>query len=159
MRKPDNYWLEVEMEDDKPKGSFVRWQSIMIAQLTYAINLILGFSVATLAFQVTLLLNSDFTPQSWQKCTFSISLLLLMASVALGLWCVINRLRDFRATTEVARKRESGASDAALEPLRNKYRNLGKMTVGIFWWQVGTFGLGILLTVVSVGGSVASKLT
>lgn len=142
-----------------PKGSFVRWQSIMIAQLTYAINLILSFSVATLAFQISLLLNKDFTPLSWQKCGFSVSLLLLIASVALGLWCVINRLRDFRATTEVARERENGANESELEPLRAIYRRLGKMTVGIFWWQVATFGLGVLLTVISVGGSVASKLT
>lgn len=147
------------MDDDKPKGSFVRWQSIMIAQLTYAVNLILGLSVATLAFQVTLLLNDDFTPLSWQKCGFSVSLFLLLASVALGLWCVINRLRDFRATTEVARKRENGSTESELEPLRSRYRQLGRMTVGIFWWQVGTFGLGVLLTVISVGGSVASKLT
>lgn len=146
------------MNKNEPKGSFIRWQSITIAQLTYAVNLILGLSVATLAFQVTLLLNKDFVPSSWQKCSFSISLLLLLVSVALGLWCVINRLKDFRATTKVARKRENGASETELEPLRNVYRELDKKTWGIFWWQVGTFGAGVLLTVISVGGSVGSKL-
>ncbi|SCX25175.1 hypothetical protein SAMN05216379_12619 [Nitrosomonas eutropha] len=145
-------------KEDEPRGSFIRWQSITIAQLTYAVNLILGFSVATLAFQITLLLNNGFVPASWQKCSFTLSLVLLLVSVGLGLWCVINRLRDFRATTKVARKRKKGASEFELEPLRNFYRALGRKTWGIFWWQVGTFGVGVLLTVISVGGSVASKL-
>ncbi|MFP3873744.1 MAG: hypothetical protein ACLFV1_04745 [Thiohalophilus sp.] len=145
--------------EEEPRGSFIRWQSITIAQLTYAVNLILGFSVATLAFQVTLLLNKEFVPVSWQKCSFSISILLLLASVALGVWCVINRLRGFRQTTKVARKREKGTAEAELEPLRNIYRAIDRKTWGIFWWQVGTFSLGVLLTVIAVGGSVASKLT
>lgn len=99
------------MNKEEPRGSFIRWQSITIAQLAYAVNLTLGFSVATLAFQVTLLLDEKFSPVSWQKCGFSISIILLLASVALGIWCVINRLKDFRATTKVARKREKGASE------------------------------------------------
>jgi hypothetical protein len=146
------------MKKNVPQGSFIRWQSITIAQLTYAVNLILGMSVATLAFQVSLLLNKDFIPDSWEKCSFSISMLLLLISVALGLWCVINRLKDFRATTKVARKREDGASETELECLRNVYRELRIKTWGIFWWQVRTFGAGIFLTVISVGGSVGSKL-
>src|SRR5690606_2534499 len=93
---------ENEMATDSPKGSFVRWQSTTIAQLTYAVNLVLGFSVAALAFQITTLLNKEFNPVSWQKCAFSISLLALMASVGLGIWCVVNRLRDFRVTAKVA---------------------------------------------------------
>ena len=86
------------MTNNDPKGSFIRWQSITIAQLTYAVNLILGFSVAALAFQVATLLNENFKPVSWQKYTFLLSLVILLASVGFGLWCVINRLRDFRAT-------------------------------------------------------------
>lgn len=146
-------------KEEEPRGSFIRWQSITIAQLTYAVNLILGFSVATLAFQVTLLLNKEFIPVSWQKCSFSISIMLLLASVALGVWCVINRLRDFRLTTKVARQREKGATEEELVPLRSIYRAIGRKTWGIFRWQVGTFSLGILLTVISVSGSVASKLS
>ncbi|MHB0974894.1 MAG: hypothetical protein ACYC0P_11685, partial [Thiobacillus sp.] len=72
------------MTDEDPQGSFVRWQAITIGQLTYAINLVLGFSVATLGFQVILLLSEDFKPIAWEKYTFGLSLLLLMASVAFG---------------------------------------------------------------------------
>jgi len=71
------------------------------------INLILGFSVATLGFQVTLLLSNNFNPVSWQKCTFSLSLLLLVASVSFGISVVINRLRDFRATQQPLEKKKN----------------------------------------------------
>src|SRR5437879_3380280 len=99
------------MAKEEPKGSFVRWQSITINQLTYAVNLILTFSVATLGFQATLLLGDQFKPVSWQKCIFSLSLVLLLSSIGLGIWCVINRLRDFRATMKTARLREDGATE------------------------------------------------
>lgn len=146
------------MATDDPKGSFIRWQSTTIAQLTYAVNLVLGFSVAALAFQVTTLLNEKFNPVSWQKCAFSISLLALLASAGLGIWCVINRLRDFRATTKVARMREQKKTDEEMEPYRSLYERLGKRTWVIFWWQIGAFGVGMLLLVLGIAGSVSEKL-
>ena len=94
----------------------MRWQSTTIAQLTYAINLTLTFSVAALGFQVSLLLGKEFTPVSWQKCAFSLSLLLLLASTGFGIGCVINRLRDFRATTHAARLREDEKPDEEIQP-------------------------------------------
>jgi hypothetical protein len=126
------------MTNDDPKGSFTRWQSITIAQLTYAINLILGFSVAALGFQIAIILNEKFNPVSWQKCAFLFSMSLL-ASVGFGIWCVINRLLDFRATTKVARMREKGKSDEEMQPYRALYQKLGAMTWRLFWWQIGTF--------------------
>ncbi|WP_018277070.1 hypothetical protein WKI13_15270 [Teredinibacter turnerae] len=146
------------MNQNESQDSFIRWQAITISQLTYALNLILGLSVATLAFQVSLLLNKDFCPVSWQKITFPISMLLLLSSVAFGLWCVINRLKDFQITTKIARKRESGATKEELQTLRDFCTKLGKRTWGIFWCQIGTFGTGVFLTIISVGGSVAFKV-
>src|SRR3989344_1899197 len=106
------------MANTNEDKSFVRWQGITISQLSYAVNLILGLAVAALGFVITLLLNKEFIPVSWMKCTFSVALLSLLASIGLGIWCVVNRLRDFRATKEVARKREKGATDSELQPLR-----------------------------------------
>ena len=146
------------MPKDDPKGSFTRWQSIQIAQLTYAINLVLGLSVASLGFQITILINEKFNPISWQKCAFSVSLLFLLASVGLGIWCVINRLRDFRLTTKVARMREKGESDEDMQPYRTLYKKLGRKTWIIFWWQIGTFGVGVLLLIIGITASVSKKL-
>ncbi|WP_145927185.1 hypothetical protein [Jeongeupia sp. USM3] len=136
----------------------MRWQTVTIGQLTYVINLILGLTVATIGFQVTLLLNKGFAPVGWQKCTFSLSLLLLSASFALGIAVVVNRLRDFRATMFTAKLREQGAAESAIEEHRALYQRLGSRTWALFWWQLGTFGIGVALTVVSALASVGHKL-
>lgn len=143
---------------DSPKGSFVRWQSTTIAQLTYAVNLVLGFSVAALAFQISILLSKEFNPVSWQKFVFFISLLALMVSVGFGIWCVINRLLDFRTTAIVALMRERKKAEAELEPHRVLSEKLGKRTWGIFYWQIGTFGVGVALLTLGIAGSVSEKL-
>lgn len=146
------------MGDEEPKGSFVRWQAITIGQLTYSINLILGLSVATLGFQVTLLLGQNFTLIAWQKCVFNLSLLLLTASVIFGLAVVINRLRAFRSTMRAARAREKKESESIIEGHRQLYRRLDSRTWCLFWWQIGTFSGGIFLTVLSLLAVASNKL-
>jgi hypothetical protein len=146
------------MPQTEPKGSFVRWQSLTIAQLTYSVNLILGLAVAALGFQVTLLLSEKFYPAGWQKCAFGVSMLTLLFSIGLGIWCVINRLRDFRATTRAARLREKGKPDDEIRPYRDLYEKLGDRTWSLFWWQIGTFGVGIVFTVLAVWASLSQKL-
>jgi hypothetical protein len=146
------------MTKDNRGGSFIRWQSTVIAQFTYTVNLVLGLSVAALAFQISTLLESDFNPVSWQKFSFSISLLALVASVVLGICCVANRLLDFRATAQAARMREQRASGEEMEVHRLRAKRHGAWTWGIFWSQLGTFGVGIVLLVLSVACSVGDKL-
>jgi hypothetical protein len=146
------------MATNDPKGSFVRWQSIAIGQLTYAANLILGLSIAALGFQITLLLPDRFRPSACQKYAFLLSMLLLALSIIFGLWLVINRLRDFRATETAARMREEGESGVKIEPYRVLYRRLGAITWRLFWWQVSTFGAGLFFTVLSVLLSSWNKL-
>lgn len=142
-----------------PKGSFVRWQGVAIAQLTYAANLVLTFAVATLGFQATLLLNDKFTlAGAWQKCVFTLSLILIATSIAFGIAVVVNRLRDFRATKEAARLREEEAGDSSIEPYRQLYRRLGVNTWRLFWWQLGTFGIGTALTAAAFIPFAAQKL-
>jgi len=145
---------------EKPEvnESFIRWQAITIAQLSYAINLILTFSVAAIGFAVTLLLNEKFNPGLWQSCAFSLSLILLLASGAFGIWCTINRLRDFRATTKISKLRDKEGEKSEVQNLRSLTRNLGNKTWGIFWWQIGTFSAGIFFLVLSVAFSVGNKL-
>jgi hypothetical protein len=146
------------MPREEPRGSFVRWQSITIAQLTYSVNLILGLAVATLGFQTALLLKETFHPAGWQKCAFGVSMLTLLLSIGFGIWRVINRLRDFRATTRAARLREDGKPDDEIQPYRDLYNKLGERTWGLFWWQIGTFGFGIVFTVLAMWASLSQKL-
>lgn len=138
----------------KNRESSIRWQGRTIEQFGYALNLILGLSVAVLGFESSLLLDETLNKWAgWQNCMLILSLLLMLLSVALGLACVINRLRDFRATTEIARNREDGASELELQPLRIFTRTLGERTWLLFRGQITTFSLGILLLVVAIGGT------
>jgi small-conductance mechanosensitive channel len=146
------------MNNNEPKGSFVRWQSTTITQLTYSVNLFLGLAIGALGFQVTILLNEKFNPVGWQKCAFSVSMFLLLLSIALGIWCIINRLRDFRATAKAARMREEEKPNEDIQPYRDLYKNLGKKTWILFRWQVGTFGIGIFFSIVGVWASMSQKL-
>lgn len=146
------------MDNQEPKGSFVRWQAVAVAQLTYAINLLLTFAVATLGFQVALLTGDKFSlAASWQKCLFSLPILFLGASIIFGLAVVVNRLRSFRATMRAARARENGDTEAHTTN-RTLYKILDPRTWWLFWWQAGTFAAGIVLTVASLLSKFGERL-
>ena len=138
--------------------SVVRWQSITIAQLTYAVNLVLGLTIASLGFAVTLLANEDFAPVSWQKWVFSLASLSLLVSTGLGIWCVINRLRDFRLTTDIARKRSKSSSEDDITDKRKKSRGLGNTSWRLFRCQIVAFGIGVFFLVTSIAGVYVAKL-
>lgn len=145
-------------EEKKNRESSIRWQGRTIEQFGYAINLILGLTIAAIGYELSLVLNEKFSGSGWQNCLFGISIVALALSAGVGLLGVVNRLRDFRATTETARKREDGASDLELQPLRTLTDKLGERTWLLFWWQVSAFGVGVLLLVVAIAGSVAGVL-
>lgn len=147
-------------DDEQPtvaenRESSIRWQGRTIEQFGYALNLILGLSVAAIGFEVSLLLSEGFEKTGWQSSLFVVSMLSLLLSFVVGLWCIVNRLQDFRETTKTARKREDGSSALELQPLRTLARTLGKRTWVLFWWQIFTFGAGILLLVWAVGMQIA----
>lgn len=119
--------------------SFVRWQGITRDYFTTVSNLALGLATGLLAFLVSGLTSSP--PAT--KCLLvvgSVSLVLLASSVGLAVWCAINRLRDFRATAQIARERsknESVSPDARLET-----KIMGQLSWRLFWWQLVLFGFG-----------------
>ena len=124
---------------DKESNSFVRWQEVTREHMGGLINLVLGLAVGLLAFESTLLIERKFTA----PCTFGLgilSIVFLFFSIGFALWCAINRLSDFRLTTQIARGKEKGATD--LKEKREESKLLGKTT----WWllkiQLGLFGLG-----------------
>jgi hypothetical protein len=127
----------------KSPGSFIRWQSITLNQLTYAVNLILTLSVATLGFAMSLLRDEHFNPGGHSRCLFVFATALVLLSIAFGIWCVINRLRDFRTTTKVARMRENNEAEEKIGPYVTLYENLGRCTWRLFWAQIALFAGGI----------------
>lgn len=147
-----------EQPSKKDRQSSERWQGRTIEQFGYALNLILGLTVGALGYELSFLLNEEIVRYVWQNCLFVLSMLTLLLSVIVGLLCVVNRLRDFRTTAKIARKREDGASDIELQPLRALTYALGKRTWLLFWWQITFFGVGILLMVIALGGTVINAM-
>ncbi len=134
-----------------PEGSFVRWQSIALTQLGYAVGLILTFATASLGFGLTLIKDEHYAPGCWGKAFMLLALFSLTVSVGMGLWCVVNRLCDFRKTRSIARDREDWGrrfgeveTDRRLQERRTETKRLGRKTWLLFWWQLGTFEFGIL---------------
>jgi hypothetical protein len=140
------------------RDRFVRWQKITIDQLGYAVNLILVLSTASLGFAVSLLVKKDFTPACQGKMLFLLSILVLLISIGLGIFCTINRLVDFRMTKEIARRRENNSSDKEFLPLRLKSKDYGARTWRLFWCQIGTFAFSILTFIVCVAVTYHQKL-
>lgn len=134
------------MADDE-SDSFVRWQKVTREHLGGLINLVLGLAAGLLAFESMLLLEGKFTA----PCAFGLGLLavvMLSASVGFALWCAVNRLSDFRLTTQIARGKEKGATD--IEEKREESRLLGKTTWRLLKVQLWLFGLGAAAGAVAV---------
>lgn len=114
--------------EKKNRESSIRWQGRTIEQFGYALNLVLGLAIAGVGYVTTLILNKEIERSGWQNCLLAISLLALVLSVGVALWCVVTRLRNFRTTAEIAREREDGVSDIELQLLRTKTNNFDGLT-------------------------------
>lgn len=145
--------------EKKNRESFIRWQTRTIEQFGYALNLILGLSVAALGYELSFLLNEDVNKNCLQISCSLISLFFLFSSIVLGLCCVVCRLKDFRVTAEVAYKREDGASKLDLQPLRVLTKALGERTWLLFNLHIWAFGIGVVFLIWAVGISISNQIT
>ena len=110
---------------------YVRWQNYRINQLTFSINLFLGFAVASLAYVINLKLNKAIVPND---IALFLSIYWWSASAVLGTVASLSRLLDFRYT---ARKiKDSSASDKAVAKF------FGRVTWGMFWAQALAYVVG-----------------
>jgi hypothetical protein len=50
------------------EDSFVRWQTITITQLGYAVNLTLTLATASLGFTLNVVRDKEYAPTCWAKC-------------------------------------------------------------------------------------------
>lgn len=111
--------------DQEQKERYVRWQNYRINQLTFSINLFLGFAVASLAYVVNLKVIDTL---GLNKADLALAIYLWSSSAVAGSIATLSRLLDFRYT---ARKiKDSSASDKRIAKM------LGKVTWGFFWVQV-----------------------
>lgn len=87
------------------EGSFVRWQSRRIEQFGVVTNLLLGLATGVLALEMPIAFGEK-PPSGAQGAVVGTSVALLFGSVAVGLIVAWNRLKSFRLTAQIARRRE-----------------------------------------------------
>src|SRR5207237_2277829 len=106
------------------------WQSVIRAQFTSAGYVMLALSVAALGFQVVFVLNASFDPgDPWQRAALVaalLSLLVLFLSVAMGLFLVLNRVRDMRATLLAVRSSATESETRVIEGNQRLSAKLGR---------------------------------
>lgn len=118
---------------------FAKWQGITREQLGATSNLILGLATGLLGFVTVLLLEKRLDISCAFGCAVAASVLLIL-SVALALWCAINRLTDFRLTAKIANPKHNG--NPQLNEFRERSKQLGERTWSIFRGQIWCFALG-----------------
>lgn len=132
--------------EDKSTERFVRWQEKTSKHFEYTINTLLLIATATLGFTLSKFLDKMY--QGCERPFFLIGILFLVISIGLLLWTILNRLMDFRLTTQVA-GRDANSNDRT--EMREKSSSLGKCTWILFYVAIIIFGLGLILTIIAFG--------
>ena len=142
------------MADDR----YNRWQGLGVAQLSVAVALISGLSVAGLGIGFSLLQKEQLCLTASFKYIFAISLLLLFIAVALSCSAVITRVLDFRLTARKVRKDMRPTYNKPLTIFGFDSDFYGQATWGLFWGSCITFAVGGILLFVSIGVEYANRL-
>ena len=80
---------------------FVRWQQITLKELGKVISLFLGIEFATIGFVVTQLTSLNLTCKNyWSVFLMMLGTVLLLINIIMFLYLTLNRLTDFRKTTQ-----------------------------------------------------------
>lgn len=108
---------------------YVRWQDYRVSQLSFSINLFLGFSVASLAYVINLLLTSA-------RSNSALECVLMIWAFSAGAGCIatVSRLLDFRYTA-LKIKSPNGCNTFIAA-------HLGKVTWVMFWVQIILYPYG-----------------
>lgn len=112
------------------KERYVRWQNYRITQLSFSINLFLGFAVASLAYAINIKLGETVHQALPLNCV------MIVWSFSAGFGCVatVSRLLDYHYT---AKKIKEGGS---FNTFMAKWS--GPVTWGFFWLQILAYIVG-----------------
>ncbi len=124
--------------DPQTQERYVRWQDHRIAHMSFAINLFLGFAVASLAYVISLKLENK--PHS--NVPLGTTIIWWGISAAFGCIATMSKLLDYRYT---ARKIKYGGS---FNTLMAKY--CGPVTWGSLWVQVIAYVTGAIIFILGV---------
>lgn len=137
---------------------YVRWQGLAITQMSVAVSLFSGLSIASLGFGFSLLQDDQFVSCIKHREVFIASLILLLASSVFNCSVVVTRLLDFRLTARKTRKAIKADYERSLTIIGLGPDAYGRLTWGLFWLGCLSFLLGILILFFSVAAVYVAKL-
>ncbi len=115
--------------NDAERERYIRWTDYRVNQLSYSINLFLGFAVASLAYVINLKLEHKLG-----ICAVDVSLIMFGISAFFGCLATVTKLLDYRYT---ARKIKDGGSLNELIA-----GHIGAFTWAFFWLQLAIYAVG-----------------
>lgn len=127
-----------------PTESFIRWQAATREHFTTTSSVVLGLATGLLAFVV----NRFLTDKPTGRWLFWFAAGSLVLSIVSALWCSINRLKDFRATAQIARNRAKQVAVSEADLLETKA--LGNISWRLFRFQLVSFGVGAIASIVAL---------
>lgn len=138
FKKITNKSIKLSYMDQYQKERYARWENYRITQFSFAINLFLGFAVASLAYAINLKLENVLD----RDIPLETIIVWWSVSAALGSLATISRLLDYRYTAKKIRK--SGRFNAFMA------KWCGPVTWGCFWGQILSYLLGSYIFIVGV---------
>jgi len=128
--------------------SFVRWQQKTLNERSNTVNLFLGMSFASVGFVITQPTKPDFYFKNcYDKFFIGIVSLVVLMAICLLVLMVLNRLRGFRITTQVARKAANGQIEN-FKIFRGRSDKIDKRTHSLFNTSLCIFVVGEIFIVV-----------
>lgn len=112
---------------------YVRWQGYRITQLSFSVNLFLGFAIASLAYAI----NVKLEHKSHASIPLETVIYWWTASAVFGAVATITKLLDYRYTA--LKIKDGGLFNAFMASY------CGPSTWGMFWCQVASYAIGAYL--------------
>ncbi len=136
---------------------FVRWQGYAIAQLTFSINLFLGFAAASLCYGFSILRGDNFNLSGIYEVIFICSLVSLCISLLCGAGAVVSRLMDFRLTARKIKSEKEHTPENVAGVFKHKAKALGEATWRLFWTEIIFLSIGLLGLIFSIFAAFATN--
>lgn len=139
-----------DKEREEKMDALKRYEQARREHLGGAINLVFGLSAAATGFCLSRITDKDshFTyPGSY---FFVLACMIFIFTVGICITSTWTRLRDFRLTARMLRRELRGADSAELKRLDDTADCLGRWTWRLFYAQLVTFALGVVVLAVAL---------
>ncbi len=122
---------------------FAKWQVITLEERSKLISLILGLSIATIAFVFNLIFSSNIKPEYiFAKISVLVGMLSLLFSIYYALRTAHNRMHGFKLTTDKLKLRINEAPTSDIETAERESNKHDKSTLELLDNMLVTFGFG-----------------